>query len=639
MLRDPENRPVKVANCSGYHGDPAYEMYRQATLGDVDFITGDYLAEVNLAKNAEAWRAGKHPGYEETAWQGLQQTIDVIAEKGIRVVINGGALDPRALALKVEALTAEKKLDIRVAYVSGDDLYSQVGPNMPTSKEELQHLDSGNPSIVSSRLTYAFTNTTDGKPVPMTSAHAYLGARGIVEGLRRGAQIIICGRVADASPVIAAAWFWYNWSETDYDRLAGALIAGHLIECSAYVTGANFAGFDKYPLEDLIAPGFPISEIEKDGTCIITKHPGTQGVVNTDTVKCQFLYELQGNVYLNSDVSAHIGDIAVEDVGKDRYLLITPLFILALTIDRVRVSGVKGSPPPPTTKLAVFYPGGYEAELLLNATGYATTQKWDLLEKQIRHFLPEGTANDLETLEFQRVGVPDPNPSSQLKSTTYIRIFIAARTAQTVSTVAKALGQISLKHFSGFHASSDMRTAFPRPFIAYYPAIINQSDINEQVNILDGQSNTTSFGIPRPIQYEPLQPRESYDPVSPTVYNGPTKEIRLGDIALARSGDKGANLNFGIFVSNPTYWEWLRSFMTISRMRHLLGDDWDDSFSIERVEFPHINAVHFVIYGILGRGVSSSSRLDGYGKGFADYIRDKVVSVPVQFDLRRSTRL
>ncbi|GMF77402.1 unnamed protein product [Aspergillus oryzae] len=184
-----------------------------------------------------------------------------------------------------------------------------------------------------------------------------------------------------------------------------------------------------------------------------------------------------------------------------------------------------------------------------------------------------------------------------------------------------------------------MRTAFPRPFIAYYPAIINQSDIKERINILDGQFKTASFDIPRPCQYEPLQPRESYDPISPTVYNGPTKEIRLGDITLARSGDKGANLNFGIFVPDPAHWEWLRSFMTISRMRDLLGDDWDDSFSIERVEFPHIHAVHFVIYGILGRGVSSSSRLDGYGKGFADYIRDKVVSVPVQFDLKRSTRL
>ncbi|KAE8375272.1 hypothetical protein BDV26DRAFT_299846 [Aspergillus bertholletiae] len=629
MLHDPANRPVRVANCSGFHGDPAYEMYRQATLGDVDFITGDYLAEVNLANNAEAWRAGKHPGYEETAWQGLQQTIEVIAEKGIRVVINGGALDPRALALKVQALTAEKKLDIRVAYVSGDDLYPQVGPSMPTSKEGLQHLDSGNPSIVPSRLTYAFMNTSDGKPIPMTSAHAYLGARGIVEGLKRGAQIIICGRVADASPVIAAAWFWYDWHETDYDRLAGSLIAGHLIECSAYVTGANFAGFDKYPLDDLIAPGFPISEIEEDGSCIITKHPGTQGVVNTDTVKCQFLYELQGNVYLNSDVSARIGNVVVEDAGKDR----------SLTVDRVRVSGIKGSPPPPTTKLAVFYPGGYEAQLLLNATGYATAQKWELFEKQLRHFLPEGAANDIETLEFQRVGVPDPNPSSQLKSTTYMRVFIAARTAQAVVTAVKAMSHISLKHFSGFHASPDMRTAIPRPFLAYYPAIIHQSDINEQINILDDQSQTISIDIPRPNQYEPLKPRESYDPATPTAYTGPTKEIRLGDIALARSGDKGANLNFGVFVSNPAHWEWLRSSMTISRMRDLLGEDWDDSFSIERVEFPQIHAVHFVIYGILGRGVSSSSRLDGYGKGFADYIRDKVVSVPVQFELHRSPRL
>lgn len=159
----------------------------------------------------------------------------------------------------------------------------------------------------------------------MVSAHAYLGARGIVEGLRRGADIIICGRVADASPVIAAAWYWYDWAETDYDQLAGALIAGHLIECSAYVTGGNFAGFGEYPLDQLVAPGFPIAEIAADGTCVITKHPNTQGMVNADTVRCQFLYELQGNVYLNSDVSAHIGDIVVEYVAKDRYVLFTVL--------------------------------------------------------------------------------------------------------------------------------------------------------------------------------------------------------------------------------------------------------------------------------------------------------------------------
>ena len=189
---------------------------------------------------------------------------------------------------------------------------------MPATKEELTHLDAGNSDVVPSDLTYAFLNTSDGTAVPMVSAHAYLGARGIVDGLRRGADIIICGRVADASPVIAAAWYWHNWSETDYDELAGSLIAGHLIECSAYVTGANFAGFDKYPLDDLVAPGFPIAEIAADGTCVITKHPNTQGIVNSETVSSQFLYELQGNIYLNSDVSAYIGDVAVKDVGKDR---------------------------------------------------------------------------------------------------------------------------------------------------------------------------------------------------------------------------------------------------------------------------------------------------------------------------------
>lgn len=274
--------------------------------------------EVNLANNAQAWRDGKHPGYEETAWEGLQQTIEVIARKHIRVVINGGALDPKALALKTQTLINDKCLGLRVAYLSGDDLYPLVGPNMPSTKEELQHLDSSNPSAVPSELTYAFLNNPDSKPVPMVSAHAYLGARGIVDGLRRGADIVICGRVADASPVIAAAWFWHNWSETDYDRLAGSLVAGHLIECSAYVTGGNFAGFDSYPLDDLVAPGFPIVEIAANGSCVVTKHPNTQGMVNVDTVRCQFLYELQGNTYLNSDVSAYIGDIVVEDAGKDR---------------------------------------------------------------------------------------------------------------------------------------------------------------------------------------------------------------------------------------------------------------------------------------------------------------------------------
>ncbi|KAJ5503259.1 hypothetical protein N7463_006133 [Penicillium fimorum] len=609
------SRPVRVANCSGYHvlmskGDPACEMYRQATLGDVDFITGDYLAEVNMANNAQAFQRGEHPGYEQTAWDGIQQTIDVIAEKGIKVVLNGGALNPKGLALKVHELIQQKGFALRVAYLSGDDLYTKFGPNMPQSAEQLQHLDAENNSVKPGPLTYAFTNTT--KPVPMVSAHAYLGARGIVDGLRRGADIIICGRVADASPVIAAAWYWHSWSESDYDRLAGSLVAGHLIECSAYVTGGNFAGFDRHPVDTFIEPGFPIAEIDADGSCVVVKHPGTGGMIDVDTVRCQLLYELQGNVYLNSDVSAILDDIIVEEVGKDRIC------------------------PPPTTKLAVFYPGGFEGQVLLNATGYASTEKWDLIERQLRHFITKESLDQIDTLEFQRIGVPAPNPGSQRQSTTYLRIFIAAVKADAVLAVGRAMKDISLKHFSGFHSSLDMRTAVPRPFLAYYPAVVKQDDLNEKINFIDTPNSITSFPTGHPPVYKALQPRASYNhslsSEEVALLQSRTQSIRLGDIALARSGDKGSNLNFGIFVPDANHWSWLRSYMSVERMREMLvtDDNWDESFLVERVEFPHIHAVHFVIYGILGRGVSSSSRLDGFGKGFADYVRDKVVEVPVE---------
>lgn len=174
-----------------------------------------------------------------------------------------------------------------------------------------------------------------------------------------------------------------------------------------------------------------------------------------------------------------------------------------------------------------------------------------------------------------------------------------------------------------------MRTAIPRPFLAYYPAMVKQSEITETINFIDGLDKISSFGTGHPPRYEELGVRRNYDPEIAQIYTCDTKQMRLGDIALGRSGDKGGNLNVGFFPTNPTHWPWLRSYMTRERMRQLIGKDWHTSFFIERVEFPHIHAVHFVVYGILGRGVSSSSRLDGFGKGFLDYVRDKFVEVPV----------
>lgn len=435
--------------------------------------------------------------------------------------------------------------------------------------------------------------------------------------------------------MIGAAWYWYSWAATDYDELAGALIAGHLIECSGYVTGSNFAGFYEYTLEDLFDITFGIAEIDKDGTCVITKHDAKKGFVTEDTVKCQFLYELQGNIYLNSDVKAILDDVQVKVIGKDR----------------VRVSGIKGAPPPPTTKLAVFYRAGFQSEIVVNATGYGTAEKFELYERMLKFGLGRlGLLDKFDVLEFQRIGVPESNPRSQLRSTTYLRIFAEASDANVNLGLVSLLGEFAMQHYSGFHSTSDHRTAIPKPYISYYPAIYPQSSLNTSINILQPESSpggvkVNSIPTTPPPRFEPLSRRESYETHNPVQLSslGPAIRARLGDVALARSGDKGGNANIGFFIptqlpsaypaDSPLYaasWDWLRTYLTISKLKEMFGESWSDRFHVERVEFPKIMAVHFVVYGVLGRGVSGSSRLDSFAKGMGDWLRDVEVDVPVK---------
>lgn len=604
-------------------------MKYQAELGDVDFITGDYLAEVNIAENAEAHAAGKHPGWEQTAWDGIEQTIDLLAEKRIKVIVNGGAHNPKGLAEKVHQLVVEKGYDLKVAYVEGDNLIEEMKDIR--SKGLPPHLDSDNSEVHYANHTL---DLLEKENKPIVSANAYLGAREIVKGLEQGADIIIAGRVADASPVIGAAWYWWSWSSSSFDELAGALIAGHLIECSGYVTGANFAGFYEYPLDDLYDITFGIAEIEKDGTCFVTKHDAKKGFVTEDTVKAQFLYELQGNIYLNSDVKAILDDVQVGRVGKNR----------------VRVWGIKGAPPPPTTKLAIFYRAGWQSEIVVNATGYGTEEKFELWERMIKFGLKrKGLLDKFDILEFQHIGIPERPPRSQLRSTSYCRIFAEASDPAVNLGLASLMGEFAMQHYSGFHATSDHRTAIPKPYLSYYPAIYPQSSLKTSVNLLSGSKDdlkAQTFPTTAPEQTEELSKRESYEPRNPVDITsfGPTRPARLGDIALARSGDKGGNANIGFFVpthlpssyspSSPLYpetWDWLRSLLTTQQLKTMFGESWDDSFYIERVEFPKIMAVHFVVYGVLGRGVSGSSRLDSFAKGMGDWLRDCVVEVPVRF--------
>lgn len=312
----------------------------------------------------------------------------------------------------------------------------------------------------------------------------------------------------------------------------------------------------------------------------------------------------------------------------------------------VRVWGIKGAPPPPTTKLAIFYSAGYQSEIVVNATGYGTSEKFDLWERMIRFGLKrQGILDKFDVLEFQRLGVPEPNPRSQLRSTTYCRIFAEASDESVNLGLASLLGEFAMQHYSGFHSTADHRTAIPKPYISYYPAIYPQSSLKTSINLLGG-SGTTSIRTTPPARTEALEKRQSYDTSNAVDLKsfGPTVRARLGDVVLARSGDKGGNANIGFFIptalpsaypaSSLLYseaWDWLRSFLTIYKIKEMFGDSWSDKFFVERVEFPKILAVHFVLYGVLGRGVSGSSRLDAFAKGIGDWLRDVIVDVPIKF--------
>ncbi|KAG7097618.1 hypothetical protein E1B28_004951 [Marasmius oreades] len=442
----------------------------------------------------------------------------------------------------------------------------------------------------------------------LLSANAYIGMGGIIAALNEGAQVIICGRCCDASPLMALAAWWHGWNETEYDKLASSLVTGHIVECGPYATGGNFCGFKAIKNLHKV-PGFPIAEVYADGTSIITKHEGTYGAVTVDTVTAQLVYEIQGPKYLNPDVVAALEGIKLEQVGKDR----------------VRLSGIRGSPPPPTTKLAIYSLRGYQAELTLFAVGLDIKEKVELQKAQV---LGAVDRSKYSTISIHTYGTCPENPESQNDGTVAIRHFIQAPTGEAILEFWKTLYGIIMGGYAGVHANMDMRTTQPKPYMEYFPALIPQDLIAVKAHV-EGKVIPVS-----PLsRTEPFYGQESYGPKTVTDLNsfGPTDKVPLGKLVYARSGDKGGNANVGLWVHQDDEFQWLQSFLTIERFQLLLGKDHKPDFRYARFEMPEIRVVHFVVYGILEKGVSSSSVIDGLAKSLGEFVRARVVDVPRRF--------
>jgi hypothetical protein len=577
---------LRVGNCSGFYGDRLDAMREMLEGGELDVLTGDYLAELTMLILARDRAKDPGRGYARTFLAQLTDCLALARRRNVRIVSNAGGVNPAALVAAIGRLG----VPARVALVRGDDL-------TPRAAE----LKLGDP----------------------LGAHAYLGAFGIAAALSAGADLVITGRVTDASLVIGPAIAHFGWSRHDLDALAGATVAGHLLECGTQSTGGNYAFFTE--IADPLRPGFPIAEIEADGSCVLTKHPGTGGAVTVGTVTAQLLYEVGDARYAGPDVTTRLDSVRLAAAGPDR----------------VRVSGVRGEPPPEDLKVSRTMLGGFRNELTVVLTGLDIEAKAALFRRQFEAATVVSPAE--VTWDLARLDRPDAESEQQASALLTIVARDPDEGVAGRAFVNPAI-ELALASYPGFFATTPPGPA--RPYGVFTAGFVPQSAVAHEVVLPDG----TTVAIDPPAVVLPLEPLTDPDPeparAEPTraeparaeparaeparggrdAAGGDTRRLPLGTLVGARSGDKGGAANVGLWVREDRAYPWLAQLVTERTVRTLLPEAADLPVTITRL--PGLRAVNVVIDGLLGAGVAYHARFDPQAKGLGEWLRSRLVDIP-----------
>ena len=574
------NRPVRIANCSGFYGD-RFSAAREMLAGPIDVLTGDYLAELTMLILWKARRKDGSLGYATTFLRQMQDVLGTCLERGIKIVANAGGLNPAGLAAKLTELAPSAK----VAYLTGDDLAPAI-KDLQAEGHEFTNLDTGVPLAKAG--------------LPVVTANAYLGGWGIAAALQAGADVVICGRVTDASLVTGPAAWWHGWARDDWDALAGAVAAGHVIECGPQATGGNYSFLAE--ITDRRYPGFPIAEVAADGGSVITKHDGTGGLVSAGTVTAQLLYEIGAPAYLNPDVTAHFDTIQLGHQGPDR----------------VTLTGTRGSPPPADLKVALNMLGGYRNTMTMVITGLDIEARADHARNLLFERLPQLEEVDVRLLRFDR---PDA-PANEL-ATAHLRVTVKDQDERKVGRAfSDAITELALAGYAGFHATTPPAGA--SAYGIYWPALVPRSVVTEYLHLPD----RSTMAVPS-NEIDPRSPaglQAVTIPGTSTAPGGEPVTVPLGRLCGARSGDKGGNANVGLWAVSPAAYAWLRRHLTVGRFRELLTEAAD--LPVDRYELPNLLALNFVVHGLLAPGVSATTRPDPQAKGLGEYLRSRFVTVP-----------
>ena len=580
---------IRIANCSGFYGDKLSVAKDMVEGGPIDVLTGDYLAELTMTiLYNQKMKRGENHGYVGTFIKQFKDVAKIAQDKNIKIVTNAGGLNPKSMALEIENVIEELNLNLKVAYIDGDDLIPMMG-KLTDLGEKFSNLDKD-------------LELKDYSKKPIT-ANAYLGAWGIKEALDNGADVVVCPRVTDAAVVIGPAAWKFNWSRDQYDELAGALAAGHIIECGAQATGGNYSFFQEVPTFDNI--GYPIAEVYEDGSFVITKHENTGGLVSVGTVTAQLLYEIGSPAYLNPDVISHFDTLKITQESQDRVL----------------VQNARGSSPTNTHKVCVNLVGGYRNGIELLLTGLDINEKAELITDQI--FKSVGGKEQFDKVDIQLHRTDKENPNSNEEAQAFLRIDVMSSNPELVGRLFNAkIIELALANFPGWTGRSGV---VPNgPYIEYWPTLVNSKYVKERIHIGDKVIDIT------PTSQLGLE--EKYYQKVP--YENPELEIQsfeedfFGKIFGTRSGDKGGCANLGVWAKTEDAYSFLFDFLTVEKLKELLPDL--EKFDIDRYELPNIFSLNFYVHGILQEGVSSSTRMDGQAKSLGEYLRAKKINFPKQ---------
>ncbi|WP_299926543.1 acyclic terpene utilization AtuA family protein [uncultured Nocardioides sp.] len=565
---------VRIGNCSGFYGDRLSAM-REMLEGanedgqSLDVLTGDYLAELTMLILGKDQLKDPSLGYARTFVRQLEDCLGLALEHGVKIVANAGGLNPAGLADRVREVARGLGLDPQVAHVEGDDVRHLSFPNALT-------------------------------------ANAYLGGFGIAAALTAGADVVVTGRVTDASVVVGPAVAHHGWTTTSYDELAGAVVAGHVVECGTQATGGNFSGFLDLPHRDRPL-GFPVAEVAADGSSVITKHAGTGGAVTVDTVTAQLVYEIQSTRYLGPDVTVHLDSVRLEQEGDDR----------------VAIRGVVGEAPPERLKVCVNELGGWRNQVELVLTGLDVEAKAAWVREQLSARL---TAAEVT---WSAVDLPTPDADSEEAASSLLRCTVKDPSPDPVGRAFTAAAvELALGSYPGFTMTAAPAPA--TPFGVYRAEYVDRADVVHTVVHADGRREV----VADPTTYTPATEAPGRRPSPyPAEHDTLTRRMPLGTFVHARSGDKGGDANIGLWVAHDgvdpaTYdarVQWLFKLMSPRGIPILLPEAAD--LDVDVWLLPNLGAVNLVVHGLLGQGVAASTRFDPQAKALGEWMRSRLVSI------------